>query len=521
MPSTYSINDNTAYESARLATIGEVLNLLPNNTNKLISPKDARDAIYSSWETSVFKQMTGSASVEYIGIDRNGLNNKILLGKKQLAGLDVLSGTLLNYGTNDTDIFFFNNKTGITPSNTKIAFLAGTNSVLYPYAPYINSYQGTSSLHLEIVNQTGDITVDSSTGRVSINNVTFPTKLETASASNGQILKYYNGRLIWDNNTINLATIGNTSSVTNIYGSPVLVNNHSLELTESSPIIATFGNIEPGQTFSNAPLVEVVRQMLYPHFGPDVSLLIDVSLTGLTTSGVAEFGNIYPSDIELYWSITKKSDPVISATLVNSYLGGFSPTLPISYPGLTSISGISYGSTPSTSMTYSLSVYDSGVTNYPLDNMAIATGSSTVTYATASVTLDLVYPFFYGVSTYSVVSGGANAVRGQLNLMIPTLNKLIEKESDKSVALSGTGYIYYCIPGLYQSLVQVIDENGFDITSSFNKIERNIIIGLTNIDVDPIIGSPNSYWDNIEYEIWKHGPTTVVPSLSKWQFKLG
>jgi len=185
MPATYSINDNTAYESARLATIGEVLNLLPDNTNKLISPKDARDAIYSSWETSVFKQTTGSASIEYIGIDRNGLNNKILLGKKQLAGLDVLSGTLLNYGTNDTDIFFFNNKTGITPSNTKIAFLAGTNSVLYPYAPYINSYQGTSSLHLEIVNQTGDITVDSSTGRVSINNVTFPTKLETASASNG------------------------------------------------------------------------------------------------------------------------------------------------------------------------------------------------------------------------------------------------------------------------------------------------------------------------------------------------
>ena len=520
MPATYSINDNTAYEAARLATIGDVLNQLPDNTNKLISPKDARDAIYSSWETSVFKQLTGSASIEYIGVDRNGLNNKILLGKKQLGGVDVLSSTLLNYSFNDTDIFFFNNKNGITPSNTKISFLAGTNSVLYPYAPYINSYQGTSSLHLEIVNQTGDITIDSSTGRVSINNVTFPTKLETASASNGQILKYYNGRLIWDNNTINLASIGSTNSVTNISGSPVLVNGHSLELTESSPIIATFGNIEPGQTFSNAPLVEVVRQMLYPNLGPQVSLLINANSTGWTTSAVAEFGNIYVPDIELAWSITKKSDPVIFAGLSNSFVGGFAPTLPISYPGLTSISGVSLGYTPSTSMTYTLSVYDDGSTNYPLDSMAIATGSSTVTYANTSVTLDLVYPFFYGVSTYSVVSGLPNAVRNQLNSMIPTLNKLIEKESDKSVALSGTGYIYYCIPESYQSLVQVIDENGFDITSSFNSIVRYFTSGLISIEADPIIGSPDLYWDDIEYKIWKHGPTTVVPSLTNWQFKL-
>ena len=330
MPATYSINNNTAYEAARLATIGDVLNQLPDNTNKLISPKDARDAIYSSWENSVFKQLTGSASIEYIGVDKNGLNNKILLGKKQLGGVDVLNSTLLNYSFNDTDIFFFNNKSGITPSNTKVSFLAGTNSVLYPYAPYINSYQGTSSLHLEIVNQTGDITIDSNTGRVSINNVTFPTKLETASASNGQILKYYNGRLIWDNNTINVASIGSTNSVTNITGSPVLVNGHSLELTESSPIIATFGNIEPGQTFSNAPLVEVVRQMLYPHLGPEVSLLINANSSGYTTSTVAEFGNITPAGVQLAWSITKKSDPVIFATLSNSYLGGFAPTLPIS-----------------------------------------------------------------------------------------------------------------------------------------------------------------------------------------------
>ena len=508
MPATYSINNNTAYEAARLATIGDVLNQLPDNTNKLISPKDARDAIYSSWETSVFKQLTGSASQEYIGIDKNGLNNKILLGKKQLGGVDVLNSTLLNYSFNDTDIFFFNNKSGVTPSNTKVSFLAGTNSVLYPYAPYINSYQGTSSLHLEVVNQTGDITIDSSTGRVSINNVTFPTKLETASASNGQILKYYNGRLIWDNNTINLASIGSTNSITNINGSPVLVNGHSLELTESSPIIATFGNIEPGQTFSNAPLVEVVRQMLYPHLGPEVSLLINANSSGYTTSTVAEFGNITPAGVQLAWSITKKSDPVIFATLSNSYLGGFAPTLPISYAGMTSISGVSLGYTPSISMDYTLSVYDSGVTNYPLDSMAIATGSSTVTYATASVTLDLVYPFFYGVTAANATTGpGVNAILG-------SLTKLVEGKSDKIVPLSGSGYIYFIYPSWYgdiDSANGVFDENGFNISSSF-----------VYSTYESVINSPSSYWSGISYSVYKHGPLNVGPSGNvNWEFNFG
>ena len=508
MPLTYSINDNTAYDATRLETIGDVLNQLPDNTSKLISPKDVRDAIYSSWETSVFKQLTGSASIEYIGIDRNGLNQKMLIGKKRLAGVDILDSNLLNYNLNDSDIFFFNNKSGVTPSNTKISFLAGTNSSLYTYAPYINSYQGTSSLHLDIVNQTGDISIGSNTGRVSVNNVIFPTKIETASASNGQILKYYNGRLIWGENTISVATIGVTSSITNIYGSPVLINNHNIELNETTPIAATFGNIKPGQTFSNAPLVEVVRQMLYPNLGPQVSLLINANSTGWTTSAVAEYGNISASGIQLSWSIIKRSDPVISATLSNSYPGGFAPTLPISYAGLTSVSGVSLGNVPVDSLGYTISVYDNGFTNYGIDNMAIATGSSTYSYATASVTLDLIYPFFYGVSSINVTTGpGVNSILG-------SLTKLVERKSDKIVNLSGTGYIYFIYPSWYgdiDSANGVFDENGFNISSSF-----------TYSTYLSSINSPSSYWSGISYSVYKHGPLTVGSSGDvDWEFNFG
>jgi len=508
MPLTYSINDNTAYDATRLETIGDVLNQLPDNTSKLISPKDVRDAIYSSWENSVFKQLTGSASIEYIGIDRNGLNQKMLIGKKRLAGVDILDSNLLNYSLNDTDIFFFNNKSGVTPSNTKISFLAGTNSSLYTYAPYINSYQGTSSLHLDIVNQTGDITISSNTGRVSVNNVIFPTKIETASASNGQILKYYNGRLIWGDNTISVATIGVTSSITNIYGSPVLINNHNIELNETTPIAATFGNIKPGQIFSNAPLVEVVRQMLYPHLGPQVSLLINANSTGFTTSAVAEYGNISSSGIQLSWSIIKRSDPVISATLSNSYPGGFAPTLPINYAGLTSVSGTTLGNVPVDSLGYTISVYDNGFTNYGIDNMAIATGSSTYSYATASVTLDLIYPFFYGVSSTNATTGpGVNSILG-------SLTKLVEGKSDKIVNLSGTGYIYFIYPSWYgdiDSANGVFDENGFNISSSF-----------TYSTYLSSINSPSSYWSGISYSVYKHGPLTVGSSGDvDWEFNFG
>jgi hypothetical protein len=513
MPLTYSINDNTIYESHRLSSINDVLYGLPDNTSKLIKPVNVRDAVFSAWESSVFKQTIGS-SIEYIGIDNNNIRKKILFGKKNISGTDVLTSYLLG-PSNDTDIFFYNNKVGVSPSNTKIAFLAGTNSLLYNNAPYFNSYSGTTSLYLEIVNPTGDISIDSSVGRVSINNVVFPTKSETSLASNGQILKYYNGKLIWDNNTLNLATIGSTSSVTNIYGSNVLINGVSIELDSAVPIIGTFGNIKPGQTFSNAPVVEVVRQMLYPYLEPLCSLEINTLSTGWGKYSVGEKGNpALSTGIQLKWSISKRSDPILSAVLSNS--SGFGPTLPTT-PGLTSVSSPPYatGNVPSlTSSTYTLSVTDSGVSNYLLGPTASSDGSITPTTKSSSVVLDLVYPFFYGMATFSANITNGNA---DMPLVLPYLNKLIEPKfytgtSSKLFNVSGVNrFIYFCYPATYGALNQILDENGFDITSSF----VSVLQGIGN----PAVSSPTSYWSSIRYRVYKHGPTTVYPSLSKWTIR--
>jgi hypothetical protein len=530
MPATYSINNNTVYESLRVANVTDALYLLPDNTFKLISPKDVRDAVFSAWESSVFKQTTGSYSIEYIGLDRD-IKQKMYFGKKKIGGLDVLNNTILNYNFNDTDIFFYNNKPGVTPSNTKISFLAGTESYLYQVAPYFNAYSTTNStINLDIVNQTGDIILDSYTGRISINNVIFPTKLQTAAASNGQILKYYNGSLVWDDNTISLANIGNTSSVTNILGSPVQINGNDMELTDVNPIIATFGHIYTGQTFSQAPVVEVVRQMLYPYLPPTCELMVDIG-NGFTYSQVAEKGSITSSAyVDVYWSITKKSDPVVSGTSID--ITGYSFT-PITIPGLTTSSGIATGnlhpsgafnsSVSPFNQKYTLIIQDTGDTNKPLSTTMSYIGGPNPSTVTASASIDFVFPFFYGMSSYNV-----NTINGSIDMpfVLPSLNKSVEKfvvngTSSKSFMISGTNsYIYFCVPALsgYATVSQILDNNGFDITGSFVEVKQFIIFPSFAI-INATISSPSGFWSNKPYYIYKFGPTTVPVSSSPWQLK--
>ena len=546
MPATYSINNNTVYEATRVASVSDALNLLPDNTTKLITPRDARDAIFSAWESSVFKQTTGSASIEYIGIDRDNIRQKFLIGKKRLGGLDVLNSTLLNYNTNDTDIFFFNNKPGFTPSNTKIAFLAGTNSLLYPLAPYFESYSSTSSvgLNFDIVNNSGDIIIDSLIGRVSVNNVIFPTKLQTASASNGQILKYHNGSLIWGDNTISLANIGNSSSTTNIFGSPVLINGYNMEFTSfdtptltEHPIIATFGHIPTGQTFSNAPIVELVRQMLYPYLKPECSLAININGFYLTSS-VAERGS--PIMATLSWSIIKKSDPIVYSSvssLVSPWVGNgytssvpgqFTLSSPPYYLGLTSWTspGIISNSDGSRTIKYIINAVDSGDSNYNLNNLSISGGTGSSSSVTSSVELNLVHPFFYGLTATSIGDSSFDQVIIQSYLpdVVSSLNKSVDKKDNISLSLSGTGYIYFMYPSSYGSIVQILDQNGFDVTTSFIRVyQRNLISFFPFVfgpQFNANVSSPNSYWLNQPYIIYKSILTcTVVPSLTKWQFK--
>ena len=172
---TFSINIGTSTEASNYNIIGatavdftSVLDVLYDNINKEINPKDIRDVVLTSWSSSAFKQTNASQStISYIGIDNantdylnQDVKSKIYFGKRNYLGtnsnIDVMTSSLLS---SDADVFLYNTKRDTVSNNrTRIAILAGTNSSLYTNSPYIQSQIVTvgtySSLSLDITNPT-------------------------------------------------------------------------------------------------------------------------------------------------------------------------------------------------------------------------------------------------------------------------------------------------------------------------------------------------------------------------------
>lgn len=151
---TYSINIGTPTESTKLQDLQTFLNKLPDNTAQLISPRDTRDSIFTTWENILIKETTvGSSPVSYIGISNDTIKSKMLWGKKAYTTQETLDNTLL---TSDTDLFIFNGKSDSNPTlqDTKVSLLAGIVTSDYYYAPYIEAKKITtpSRIDLSIVN---------------------------------------------------------------------------------------------------------------------------------------------------------------------------------------------------------------------------------------------------------------------------------------------------------------------------------------------------------------------------------
>ena len=223
MSATYSINVGTIYESSKLDSINSVLLSLPDNNNKLISPKDVRSAIYTTWENITFKPTTiSSSTVEYIGIDQSTFKEKIFFGKKQLGTASVMNDTLLN---SDVDIFIYNTKSdsNLSQQDTKIAILAGTDSSKYSYSPYLSSLKviGSTNSRIDFTVRNpdlngGNLNITSDYGYVYINGLKFPSLAYTvASASNGYTLVYRGGTMSWEPGGVGGGGSGDISGLSN------------------------------------------------------------------------------------------------------------------------------------------------------------------------------------------------------------------------------------------------------------------------------------------------------------------
>ncbi len=461
MSITYSINVGQPTESFRNQDINSSLLYLPDNTQKLISPKDVRDAFLTTWASSAFKQTIGQAGVEYLGIDSGNpsdrdIKQKIFIGKRNYAGNDIMSSSLLGDGS--TDIYIYNTKLDAATQSTKIKILAGTDSTLYTHAPFIQSevINGGTTTTLDFVNPSpyaGPINLYSATGRVAINNIMFPTVAETtASASNGRILKYYgtypNGVFKWVDPTVSLSVIGASGSTTDIYGSPINVNGYSLEFVDDTLVPETIGGIQMGSSFSansfngqNWPLSEVIRKLLYPYVTP--SLSIDVSnyalmTTGLTYSGTFDYSVYRYSNIIYEYEITG-----------------------------TTYSGLSYSGTVGTGVTssfvypiYSDATGDQYYVLQARDNDVLLTFSHS---ATASV--EFVHPSFYGFDAVGIPIDGTGG--SQLGTFMNSSTRVaIKGTQSHSFGLTGSGYIYFAFPYTYPLLQMIKDPNSFIIHDS-------------------------------------------------------
>lgn len=475
MSTTYSYL-NSPYEATNLNDITSVLNQLPDNTAKQITPKDVRDAVFSAWENIIIKP-TGITGYGYIGLDSttNGLTqSKFYFGKRRFSGVDIMSSSLLDKTINDSDFFFFNNKLDSSLQNTKITILAGTNSALYQNAPfieskYVNYVVGLTSgsyidLHIEN-NSTdndqygGNIIIGSSQsadwvdgGYVTINGMSFPKYIKPGSTQSltidGYVLTYNSsGYLEWEPaGSIDTIYSAGTVSIT---GSPVLINGVDPNfLTYDVPVPQNIGGVLAGTTFSNANIVDVVRSILYPYLPPSVSFTLNVvpQSNSYPTSGstnvVVEMGNI--NSFSYTYFVTKRTASVTTATSAT-----LSP-MPSPLPYTNSISG---------TITLSNTLADISTYGSKTFTMAVGDGTSSVS---SSATLTKVLPFFYGATTSVISAASFNSSFAN------KLYKDIKTKTDTSVSLYGNNVcIYFAYPVAHGLLGSILDNNGFNITSAF------------------------------------------------------
>jgi hypothetical protein len=126
-------------------------------------------------------------------------------------------------------------------------------------------------------------------------------------------------------------------------------------------------------------------------------------------------------------------------------------------------------------------------------------GSESGTAQSPLRTIQAVYPVLYGMSSIDLSSTGDPYVE---------LAKLVETEGNKTVTLTGSGFIYYAVPKTWSDfdLSQIIDHNGFNVTPSFTAYDINV----------SSTGQVND-WSNVQYKLYKLNTTTTTSGYA-YQF---
>jgi hypothetical protein len=536
---TYSANTPPPFQADKLADLNSVLQALPDNTSKMISPKDVRDATFTLWENTVYKITSASGGTEYIGIDQDFVTNKVYFGKKKVGGAFVMNPSLL---ATDTDYFFYNTKPATSTNyDLKIAFLAGTSSNVYAgnlSAPYVYTRVTTEKdLEFEIVNPTffvsgattqgGNIVVRSDYGHVILNGVRWPTSGSNNSNQVDHVLKYkwINGEpyAVWEANVTASVTSIISSGPVQINGVPVTINGYPIEFTDSEPTPVDFGGIPAGSTFSNVPIVEMIRRMLYPYIKPRLTTSLNYSLIEFRDDSKL-------LSLDMSWELIKNSTYSVSTGTIPTNVPLFS-----TYPGTPPVTtnGIFTGSIRATPTGQLSSLYNVGTTaSWLQQTFTVSVVDTYPSYATSSSSIFYVIPWFFGTSTTSATQG--TPIRNILGtvstldpFVTPTSGRLTPflrrpatastSDNDQVVRLStqgltaqNTGYIYFGYPSAFPDLVDIfqISSGGasFSVFGNFNKFT------VSNVSS----AHTPTWWSGKEYKFYIYvGPSASTPQLTQ------
>jgi hypothetical protein len=503
---TYSLYNATTYESTSLSISAtpsyfqDILDTLPDNLQKLVSPRDLRDMTLSLWSDVIFKETTASGSTTgYIGIDTGNpggadMKRKIAIGKRYFSGTYSGNDSYAIIATaslsSDIDLFFYNTKSDFVDNDTtKIRILSGTTFNNFASMPYLQSQfvvTGVNdSLSLDFINQSGDILVNNEYGDILIGGLSgsatvsfaFPTPTESsASASNNKVLKYdeLTQKLYWDDIVFPATNfIGTTGSSLVMYGNP-FVNYYPLELHDTRRVPIVIGDISYGATFSGMAASEVLRRLIYDYLPPTCS----IQLLAPYASGFVEVGT-YPTPT-VQFTINKKSLPTIATTLNNMIPGVYPAVISNQYTSVTSTSnGIVISPITASTTTFTIQVADG------------------VGVGTASTTITGVYPYFYGFSSLTTMT----------TIGLGALTKRVEPQSDKIYDFTGNGNMYFIYPKTYATLSNIYDNYGNTCSGSFSYNSQ-------------IFSSPTGLWASEEFWVYQWNSVSQIgPPSVNFEFR--
>lgn len=491
---TYSKYQNTDYDSivstillpadaatqSYVFTENELITNLPDNTQKLVTPKSIRNTIVSLYENTIFSQ-TSANFTEYIGLGKNELDYKLpfYLGNRLYKGQDVLSSMVTG-----ADIMLNNTSTDNSPylNSTIVSFLAGTNPSIFRNAPKIESRivinnDDSERLDMSFVNNNGDVSllsklsgVNDPGGPVFINGIRYPAIQDSdesygmgGSASEEKTLIYNNGSVYWgDTIPEDPGYYGMTATTVPIYGKETYVNGYSLDFTDTRNVPIELGEISLGESFDMKSLSSMLERIIYDYLPPTCTL----SLSDPKNRYV-EIGDLV--DIQLSYTITKKTYDTKPTALKNMIPNQVPEILsPINKTITGNAKGIIILPVEKNTTTFEIFVSD-----------GLETRS-----ASASVTG--IYPFYYGLT-----SSGTNIDTSTLL----GFSKNVEPKKTIKVDLYRSGLtvndnLYFMYDADYGDLTSVIDPFGNDVVGNF--------------DVQSIVvSSPNGFWFSKYFRVYK------------------